>query len=370
MADIAAPAGPAHRVADAGPRSQGRPSSIHDVSAAASPAADAASIDARCGGDQRPAYRAPPPDPGDGMIHIGLPVADPDGVLRHLPGEIKPAGVGYTGAMRRIDAALRSSGDPFDRAVADELDLAQVTPPALRTEALVQDALAANDFRVYSLAFAACHPGLGEAPGSPAPSTGCARLSTARWAQLDPGDAQPWLWALADADKRGDVAAQREALARIAASSHLNLRSQAGMAAVARLPLADADLAAQSDAAVQALSAGPPSSALTARCVNHAGGDAEVAATCDRIATMLYEHADSLLWHRLGGSLHKLVTGDASWLERARREQQAGFARPAASPADGGPCSAQREALRDWVRQGEVGDMALLHEALRAASAP
>jgi len=326
--------------------------------------------DARCGDDQEPVYGDPQVDPGDGLVHPARPTVDPDGVLRHLPGEIKPAGPGYTGAMRRIDAALRSSADPFDRAMADKLDLAQITPPEMRTEALVQDALAADDVRVYALAWGACHPSLGGVPGAATPSPGCARLSTARWAQLDPGDAQPWLWDLAAADKRGDVPAQREALARIAGSSRMNVRMQAGMAAVARLQLADADLAAQVDAATRALDTGPPASALTAHCQQRADGDADLASTCDRIATMLYDHADSLVWHAIGGAVHKQATGDASWLDRAHREQRLRQDRVHIAVKGSKPCGAAREGLRYMVRLGQVGEMQLAREALNAASAP
>ncbi len=327
---------------------------------------------ARCGEDQLAITKEPRPDPEDGMIHVNSPAPDPDGIVRRMSGEIKPAGVGYTGAMRRVDAALRNSGDPFDRAMADWLDLDQIAPPAARADALVMDALAVNDPRVYGLAYANCHSWLGvpaDGPPAPVPSPGCARLSATRWAELDPGNAVPWLWVLQDADQRGDDAARREALRHAAASSRMDVRSQSGAAAVARLRLADADLAAQSAAVTQALGVEPPpASPLTTHCRDRAAGDADLASTCARLAELLYHHADSVLWHAIGGSLHKLLTGDASWLDRAHREQRpAGPIRPGA--VDGTPCGAQRGFLQHVVRMDAIGELRLAREARHAASA-
>ena len=288
-------------------------------------ASGAAADKARCGEDQMAVYAELKPDPADGAIHPEMPVPDPDGVLRHLPGEIKPAGVGFSGAMARIDAALRDDPDPFDRSVADWLGLNKITPPAARTEALVQDALAVSDARVYGLAYADCHPWIAlPIPGAPPLGSppSCARLSATRWAQLDPGNAEPWVWALDDAEKRGDSVAQREALDRIAASSRMDIHYFASAAAVASLDLPDVDTAAQSMAVMQSLATLPaPFQALTTRCRNRAGGDAELASTCSRIAELMYEHSDSIIGRNIGGSLHRLVTGDASWLDRAHREE-------------------------------------------------
>ncbi len=324
-----------------------------------------------CGEDQLPVYAELQPDPEDGTAHAGMPEPDPDGILRHLPGEIKPAGVGYTGAMARIDAALRGSVDPFDRSVADWLDLNKITPPAARTEALVQDALAVSDPRVYRLAYASCHPWVGLMPAAASPETpGCARLSATRLAQLDPGNAEPWLWVLAAADERGDAVAAREALDRMAASSSMDLHFFAGAAAVSSLDLPNADVAAQSMAVMQALGTPTaPFSPLTARCRNGAGGDAGLAATCSRIAELMVEHSDSIIGLNVGGSIHKLVTGDASWLDRAHQEEhQAGVYAPTTKSSE--PCSGERQAFKDFVRLDKVGEVALMREKLRAANAP
>ncbi len=374
LVDIETPAGRARLAAALAlarmPDGPGPSAAASAPSAAAS--GGARSVDkARCGEDQMPVYAALKPDPEDGAMHLEMPVPDADGILRHLPGEVKPAGVGFTGAMARIDAALRDSADPFDRGVADSLDLNKITPPAARTEALVQDALAVSDARVYGLAYANCHPWVALMPGAPSPAMpSCARLSATRWAQLDPGNAAPWVWALDAAEKRGDAAAEHDALDRIAASSRMDINYFASAAAIASLELPDADTAAQSMAVMQALATlTPPFQALTTRCRNHAGGDADLAATCSRIAELMVEHSDSIIGLNIGGSLHRLMTGDSSWLDRAHREEHEAAAY-VPDAADSAPCGTQREFFKHFVRLDKVGEVALMRERLRAASAP
>ncbi len=372
--DIDTPSGRAPPAATLASSRRPDGSSSQAAAVASSPAASGSTDKARCGEDQLPRYRMPEPD-SDGMIHVQPPVADPDGIVRRLPGEIQPAGVGYTGAMRRIDAALRSSGTPFDRAMADWLDLDATYTPAARIDALVQDATAAADPRVYALAYETCNPRqFGEMPGFPktATSPACGRLNATEWARLDPGNGVPWLYALDRADRLGDEAGQREAFDRLAASSRFDIRHQAGAAAVARLQLpGDADLAAQMVAAEKALPISmPPFQSLTARCRDRAGGDADRAATCARIAEMLFEHSDSLLPRAIGGSVHKQLTGDAAWLDRAHQEQHSFGDHFAATVVDTSPCGAARDGLKYFVRLGAVGETGLLKESRHAASAP
>ena len=346
------------------------------VASVASAASGAADDKTRCGADQAPQYKTPEAAE-DGIVYLEPPQPDPDGILRHFPGETRPAGVGYTGAMRRIDAALRASADPFDRAMADWLDLAEITPPAKRVEALAQDALAVADPRVYGLAWAACHPSAANWMGQPAPGTtpACARLSASEWARLDPGNAVPWLFALDDANKAGDDAARREALRRVADSTRVEARSNAGAAAVARLQMTqDADLSAQSAAVGKALGAfDPPYGAVATPCRNHAGGDPERAGTCARIAELMFNHSDTFISRNLGGAVHKLLTDDASWLDRAR-EQRLAYARwnetVDGQAIDSGPCADARGVLRHFVRLDSVGELVLAERARRAASAP
>jgi hypothetical protein len=325
--------------------------------------------DPRCGEDQVPVILMPQPD-ADGNIRPEEVKPDPDGVLRHLPGEVKPGGPGYAGAMLRLDAALRASTDPFDRAMADRLDLPLITPPAMRQDALVHDALGADDARVYRLAYATCYPNIAFVLQGPLPAAApsCAQLSAETWARLDPGNAEPWLYALDRADTLGDVGAQRAALARLAESTRLDIHFFAGSAAVARQRMRDVDLAAQTTSAMQAIgTAEPPFQSLTRRCHNLGGGDPALAATCDRVAAVFYEHSDSFIGRAIGGSLHRLATGDPTWLDRAHQEQheRAGFAMP---ESDGGPCGLHRATLAQFIEMDKFGELRLARRAASGAS--
>ena len=339
-----------------------------NAASAASGVGDAA----RCGEDQLAVYKNPQADPDDGMIHVEMPTPDLDGIVRHMPGEIRPAGVGYTGAQRRIDAALRASGDPFDRSVADWLNVDGLRTPSAQLAALVQDAVDTDDARSYALAFETCN-GMSALflVSDPRPtSTACVRLDVAEWARRDPGNGVPWLYALQRANRAGDAAGQREALRRLAVSPRFDQHFGVAPAAVARLQLpSDADLAAQVDVTMQAVGASgfAPFSDLTRHCRDKAGGDREVGQLCEQIGGLLFDHADTMIGRALGGAVHKLATGDASWLDRAHREQTAlgRYAQPDAVP---GPCGSERTLLRDFVHRGAVGELAAMRERASASA--
>ena len=347
--------------------------SVQGAGPIAASAASGADDLARCGADQVAVYKTPQPDPDDGMVHMSLPTPDADGIVRRMPGEIKPAGVGYTGAQRRLDAALRASGDPFDRSAADWLNVDGLRMPAAQLDALVQDAVDTDDARSYALAFETCN---GVSPlflvndARPA-STACARLDVAEWARRDPGNGVPWVYALQRANRAADAAAQSEAMRHLAASARFDQHWGAGAAAVARLQASsDADLAAQVDLTMRAsgTSGFAPFSELTLRCRDKAGGDADTAQLCEQIAGLLFDHSDTLLSRAMGGTVHKVATCDASWLDRAHREQAA-LRRSAPPQAAAGPCGAERALLRDVVHRGAIGELAARREQAGASAA-
>jgi hypothetical protein len=329
---------------------------------AAPAASNAADSKARCGEDQAPVFG-------------GAPDADADGVMRNAPAETRAAGVGYLGAMRRIDAALRASADPFDRSVADALNVGDVLTPTGRLDAMVQDAVTSSDPRIYALAFEACN-GSGSAQRlGPAPIEGfasCAQLDIQEWARRDPGNALPWLDALQRADKAGDQAAQREAMQQMASSSRFEAYFGAAPAVVARLQVAsDADLYAQSNLAMQAttLYRSPPYQPLTARCRDRAGGDQDRAAGCEAIGEVLFDHSDTMLTRAIGGSIHRLATGDSSRLDLAHQEQRA-LGEHWTAATGFSPCGAMRQMLKRFVRVGKIGELAAMKEDLRTPTPP
>ena len=174
---------------------------------ASASSAPVASDDEHCGQEDGPAFA--PAEMRDEMI-----VAD----------QTKAAGPTWTATQTRIDGALRGGADAFDRAVADLLNVGDMRTPDGQLEALVQDASAGHDARVYALAFRACYTAAHSAPRlrRAAPPTSCASLTVRQWASLDPDNGVPWLAALAQADEAGDAAALRDALAHLAAATRFD----------------------------------------------------------------------------------------------------------------------------------------------------
>jgi len=358
--DIETPAGRARlNAALALARMPDDPWTLAESISAAQAASDAESSKARCGEDQVPVFEAAP---------------DADGGMRNPPVETRPGGVGYMGAKRRIDAALRTSADPFDRSIADALNVDDVLTPTGRLDALVQDAVTSSDPRIYALAFAACDQSGVQLIGGPSPTVpaGCGQLDAREWARRDPGNAVPWLHALQQADKTGDQAAQREALLRLASSPRFDVHWGTAAAAVAGLQVpSDADLAGQGNLAMQAVSLNgfPPFFALTARCRDKAGGDPDRVGLCENIGEILFNHSDSLLTRAVGGSIHRLATGDSSRLDQAHQEQRA-LGEHWTAATGFSPCGAMRQMLKRFVRIGKIGELAAMKEDLRTPMPP
>ena len=88
----------------------------------------------------------------------------------------------------------------------------------------------------------------------------------------------------------------------------------------------------------------------------------------------MFNHSDTFISRNLGGALHKLLTDDASWLDRAHRDQRLAAARrneTVPGPVvDSGPCADAHEFLRYFVRLDAVGELGPAEQARRAASTP
>lgn len=352
------------------------PAALRHANDATMPIASSAQPDAasgsghdagRCGEDQAPVYSD------------AVPEEDAD--TRGLPELTKPAGVGYTGAQRRVDAALRATGDPFDAGVADALNVGELRTPDDRLAAVVQDAVVGDDPRLYALAFSICN-GIGTVlqPGVPGalPAVGetgqrsCARLDPRRWAARDPGNAVPWLYALERADAAGDRTGQREALQQLASTSRFQMSFGTAAAAVARVQSpSDDDLAGKTFLVMQAVpfQLWPPFTGLTLRCKDKAGGDAAMAATCEHVADVLFDHSDGLLPRAVGASIHKLATGDATRVDQALTERKAlvgKWGQQLADDADSPACEHARRLLRHFVLVGKVGEVEAMKQEIAA----
>lgn len=294
---------------------------------------------------------------------FSTPVADGE-----MPVQTRAQTVRHLNAEARIDAALRSSADPFDRAVADLVNAGGMRSDAGRDEAVVQQAVATSDPRLYALGYGLCHSMRAAAPS-------CARISAARWAQVDAGNGMPWLNLLAQAQAAGDIAGVRDAMAQLASSSRFDAYPSAAAGAVAgRSPQEGADLDAANElmftALGQAMSAwSAPYSPLVQLCKDHAGGDETFAQQCRAISETMFGHSDNLMSLSVSGALLFQLTGDPSRRDFVRAERTALAAHW--SPATGfSLCQDMRDAIRFQLRSAQVGEVEAMRERARRFVTP
>ena len=353
----------ASRPSDTTPSDVAQPGPARSVLAAVGAASVASGANAAtCGEDGGPKFAEP--EEYDGMW---------------LPSQtlVKGATPGFIAGQARIDAALRGSADPFDRAAADLLNAGDSRTPSGSVDALVQQASSTQDPRVYGLAMRACESTRFRATLSmqadvTAPAS-CAMLDSRRWADLDPGNGVPWLWVLARANEARDGAGRREALARLAAARRFDAAFFGVAATVANHTAVEADgnagLAMIYQSIADASLTFPPGVGLAQTCKDHAGGDETVAKQCAEIATTMFEHTDSLMLHYWAGTITFMFSGDTTRRDAARAElgtlgEQQAAAMPDAS------CAALRYSLKHFVRANEIGELAALREAASAPAKP
>jgi hypothetical protein len=282
--------------------------------------------------------------------------------------QVGGASPGYAAAQARIDAALRSSPDPLDRAVADWLNVGDMRSGSGRGEAVVQQAIATTDARLYALAYGICHSAPPQAPG-------CGAISLERWAELDGGNGTPLIGLLAQAQARGDPAGLRAAMARLASATRFDLYFHGVAGAVAsRVPKDEDDLAAVHDLAVKAAGQEaaltmPPFQTLIQVCRGRAGGDEELAQACRSVSDVMFEHTDNLIAQSISGALLFQATGDASRREAMRAELAIASAHW--TPATGfSECHDMRETLKKMQRFAAVGEVEAVREQARSFITP
>jgi hypothetical protein len=290
----------------------------------------------------------------------------------HGPGEavVQVGGVSarHATAQARLDAALRSSTDPLDRAVADWLNVGNMRSDAGRDEAVVQQASVATDPRLYALGFGLCRAAV-----MPAPS--CRSISLDRWLELDAGNGIPWLWALARAQERGDEDAARAAMSHLASATRFDVRYASVVGAIAnRVPQDDPDLAAVDELAVRAAGDAaamplPSFQPLLRICRRQAGGDVALAQQCRTIGDVMFDHSDTFVVQGMSGALLLQATGDGSRRDVIVAERAVAEARW--SPATGfSECHEMRESLKRLRRRAQVGDVEAMREEARKFVTP
>lgn len=302
-----------------------------------------------CGIDGRPVF-SDSSDPAQDVVQTG------------------GASARYATAQARIDAALRMSADPLDRAVADWLNVGGMRSESGAEEAVVQQAAATADPRLYALGYGLCH-------SNRTPTASCDAISLDRWIQVDPGNGMPWVTKLAQARSRGDDAGVRVAMSQLAAAKRFDVHFGSAAGAVARrAPRDEADLAAATDLAGMALAQGsllplPAFEPLIQVCRGQAGGDEARARQCVAVSDLMFAHADTLVVQSISGALLLQTTGDGSRRDVVRAERAVVAARW--SPATGfSECHDMHDSLKKMVRLGEVGEVEAMRERARQFVTP
>ena len=326
----------------------------HAASSAAS-ASDGTKDVERCGDEQRPEYGFIPKGP----LQIWV--------------QTKPGGLGYAAAQTRIDAALRASADPFDRAVSDMLNVGDSRSPAGALDAVVQDALASSDPRIYSLAMHACLDADARSDpliGGPAPPQSCKSLDARQWASIDPGNGVPWTEIYLQAGKAGDAAAEADAIAHLAAATRFDDRPDIAAAAVLRNARANPnDAAAANDLAQRGLWLNHYGGMPALKCQSALGHDAALTAQCEAIATTMFEHSDSIQLRSRGASLTFYATGDSSRrdISHAEFERATAHGKELASASQ---CSQERARMKEILRGAQVGEVEARQESTKPPAKP
>jgi hypothetical protein len=236
-------------------------------------------------------------------------------------------------------------------------------------ETLARMAATTSDPRVYALAFNTC----GRAP----PGEGaCQLLSPEQWARLDPDNAAPWLFVLAQAGR--DATAQSEALFRLSTSARSDQYFFAMPALVIeRMPSDEAAMPAVLTLATEAIGVAaawsmPGYQKLIEQCTASTLRDANRRQTCNAAAELLVVRSDTLLDRGIGVALGKRLGWPEDRIDRLRGEQSAYLeslgTSTAAKPADG--CSGIRRDLATVDRHARLGEVGGLREWVAQSGRP
>ncbi len=274
----------------------------------------------------------------------------------------RPDVVSLVKGVRHIDTALRTSDDPFAKAVAVWLDVprtdddSQDIPAPERLRLLGTMAASTTDPRVYALAIRTC---------SGSTEAACQALSMRRWAALDPGNAVPWLFLLNTAEQAADASGQQEAWFHIASSTRFDEGFYTQLQPILSAATDDPDDQRAAEvlsvmgigmAAGQTISIAP----LLKGCRDAAVADANRAQLCAKVADLLFEHSDAPMARTFGASITKRMTGDGRRSEQIAREQQFWIANDVVAPQSCAELHSRLTFLHSLAMRGSHGTFAAM----------
>jgi hypothetical protein len=247
-------------------------------------------------------------------------------------------------------------------------ELPGVLPPRAMQARLAELALTSGDADVWTLARHVCANAAASGP--------CERLTPQAWSRIDPGNAAPWLWVLAQAHATHQGQAADEALYRASQSRFHDARIT-GLGRVLAHPALDprrglaAHLVAFTLIGVQAAYALPSYASLLERCSESQVADANRRLVCDDVAHLLVERSRGGIDVSIGYRVAERLRWDAGRLRAVddlRLALQSTALAPAIStrPSEVLSCAALDELRNRAVTQAQAGERAYLSGRLEA----
>lgn len=273
--------------------------------------------------------------------------------------------------IQSIVSAL-SGGDALAQGaslvLAGVAELPGALPPTALQSRLAELALSSGDADVWTLARHLCAN-----TAAPGP---CERLTPQSWSRIDPGNAAPWLWVLAQAHATNQGQAADEALYRASQSRFHDARIT-GLGRVLAHPALDprrglaAHLVAFTLIGIQAAYAFPSYASLLDRCSESQVADANRRLVCDDVAHLLVERSRGAIDVSIGYRLAERLRWDEGRLRAVddlRLAMQSPALEPAISarPSDLLSCAAIDELRNRAVTQAQAGERAYLAGRLEA----
>jgi len=239
-------------------------------------------------------------------------------------------------------------------------------------DALAKISASTSDPRVYALGYMTC------ASSRQASGDACQMLSAAQWARLDPGNAQPWLYALSQAAQSKDAAGVQDALFHIAASPRSELRFlEPTGALLSKLPddesssLAVLSLAYES-AGAQAALALPGYADVVRLCRGPDLRDANRRQVCQAIAETFSLRSDGMIEHAIGATMGERLGWPAAVTDRMRGERAMYEKSGKGSPSDPTTmtCASIADELSHIRRVAAVGETGVMREWVARSGIP
>ncbi len=271
-------------------------------------------------------------------------------------------------ARARWEAALLDSDDNRARAAGLYLEGKLPAENGIQSiteasrDALVQFAVGAGDPAVYAIAVHAC-----DTYDNAVTSASCQQITLRAWANMDPGNAVPWLMLSGFEHARGNLAAEADAFARASQATKVDSYAWSLFAfAKAEMPSDMTPLerweATVELTGIEGAMAEPQYRVATTRCANAPPQDQTLRDECNALAETFVSKGTTLVDLSMGIAMGTHSGWSPTRLAGLRQERDALMqaSRQAFTPPDGNEwsCDGVRRGnayMEEWSQLGEIG---------------